>query len=88
VGWRWGGGGLIGGQPLGARGGLLRSVTRALDLSATELADGRPVPAEAVRLMSKPAFPAFAYRFIANRGWRAELKKKGATTPLDARPYA
>ena len=83
-----GGGGLIDGQPLGARGGLLRSVTRALDLSATELADGRPVPAEAVRLMSKPAFPAFAYRFIANRGWRAELKKKGATTPLDARPYA
>jgi len=83
-----GGGGLIGGQPLGARGGLLRSVTRALDLSAAELADGRPVPGEAVRLMGKAAFPAFAYRFVANRGWRADLKKRGAATPLDARPYA
>jgi len=83
-----GAGGLIGGQPLGARGGLLRSVTRALDLSATELVDGRPVPAEAVRLMGKAAFPAFAYRFVANRGWRADLKKRGAATPLDARPYA
>jgi len=83
-----GGGGLIDGRPLGARGGLLRSVTRALDLSAAELADGRPVPAEAVRLMAKPAFPAFAYRFVANRGWRAELKKRGAATPLDAQPYA
>ena len=83
-----GGGGLIDGRPLGARGGLLRSVTRALDLSAAELAEGRPVPAEAVGLMSKPAFPAFAYRFVANRGWRAELKKRGAATPLDARPFA
>ena len=83
-----GGGGLIDGQPLGARGGLLRSVTRALDLSAAELAGGRPVPAEAVRLMSKAAFPAFAYRFVANRGWRADLKKRGAAAPLDARPYA
>ena len=83
-----GGGGLIAGRPLRERGGLLRSVTRALDLSAAQLADGRPVPAEAVRLMSRTAFPAFAYRFVANRGWRAELKKRGATTPLDARPYA
>jgi hypothetical protein len=83
-----GGGGLIDGRPLGARGGLLRSVTRALDLSAAELAGGRPAPAEAVRLMSKAAFPAFAYRFVANRGWRADLRKRGAATPLDARPYA
>jgi hypothetical protein len=83
-----GGGGLIAGRSLGERGGLLRSVTRALDLSAAELADGRPVPAEAVHLMSKTAFPAFAYRFVANRGWRAELRKSGAATRLDARPYA
>ncbi|MGD0997902.1 MAG: NAD(P)H dehydrogenase, partial [Thermoleophilia bacterium] len=83
-----GGGGLIASRPLREKGGLLRSVTRALDLSAAQLADGRPVSAEAVRLMNKTAFPAFAYRFVANRGWRAELKKRGATTPLDARPYA
>jgi hypothetical protein len=43
---------------------------------------------EATRLFAKPAFPAFAYRLIANRQWRAELKKQGSTEPLDARPFA
>ncbi len=38
--------------------------------------------------MGRTAFPACAHRFVANRGWRAELKKKGAATPLVAHPYA
>ncbi len=83
-----GAGGMVSEQPLRKVAGRLRSVVRALDLSAAELAAGRTVPDEAVRLMAKPAFPAFAYRFIANRGWRSELKKRGAGTPLDARPFA
>jgi NAD(P)H-dependent FMN reductase len=83
-----GAGGMVSEQPLRKIGGRLRSVVRALDLSAAELAAGRPVPVEAVRLMAKPAFPAFAYRLIANRGWRSELKRRGVGTPLDARPFA
>lgn len=83
-----GGGGMIDARPLSERAGPLRFVVRALKCSAAELAEGRPLPAAAVRLMAKPALPALAYRLIANRGWRHELKKRGATAPLDARPFA
>jgi hypothetical protein len=83
-----GGGGLIDARPLAERAGPLRFVVRALKCSAAELAEGRPLPAEAVRLMAKSAFPVFAYRLIANRGWRHELKRRGASAPLDARPFA
>ena len=83
-----GAGGMTGARPLHEIRGMMRSAVRALDLSAAELAAGRPLPDEAVRLMAKPAFPAFAYRFIANRQWRSELEKQGATAPLDARPFA
>jgi len=83
-----GAGGTTGGRPLREIRGRMRAAVRALDLSAAELAAGRPLPDEAVRLMAKPAIPAFAYRFIANRQWRSEIKKQGATAPLDARPFA
>ncbi|HTX69429.1 MAG TPA: NAD(P)H-dependent oxidoreductase [Thermoleophilia bacterium] len=83
-----GAGGMVDGRPLREARGMLRSAVRALDLAAAGLAAGRPVTDEAVRLMAKPAFPAFAYRFIANWQWRRELKKQGATAPLDARPFA
>lgn len=83
-----GAGGMVGGRPLRELRGMMRSAVRALDLAAGELAAGRTVPDEAVELMAKPAFPAFAYRLVANRQWRSELKKEGARAPLDARPFA
>jgi NAD(P)H-dependent FMN reductase len=83
-----GAGGMVGGRPLREVRGMMRSAVRALDLAAVALAAGRQVPDEAVTVMAKPAFPAFAYRLIANRGWRSDLKKQGATAPLDARPFA
>jgi multimeric flavodoxin WrbA len=83
-----GAGGMTGGRPLREIRGMMRSAVRALDVSAAELAAGRSVPDDAVRLMAKPAIPAFAYRLIANRGWRSELKKQGAAAALDARPFA
>jgi len=82
-----GGGGMASRRPLREIRGMLRSAVHALDLTAAELAAGRPVPGEAVRLMAKPAIPGFAYRFVANRQWRGDLKKQGATAPLDARPF-
>ena len=82
-----GAGGMAGGRPLREIRGMMRAAVRGLDLAAAELAAGRPVPGEAVRLMAKPAIPGFAYRFVANRQWRGELKKQGATAPLDARPF-
>ena len=83
-----GAGGMTGERPLREIRGRMRAAVRALDLSAAELAAGRPVPDEAVRLMAKPAFPGFAYRFIANRSWRSQLKKQGTAAPLDAQPFA
>jgi hypothetical protein len=93
AGFEWAGGlgmaagGMAAGRPLRELRGMLRSAVRALYLTAAELAAGRPVPDEAVRLLAKPAIPGFAYRFVANRQWRGELKKQGATAPLDARPF-
>ena len=80
-------GGMISGQPMSKLKGRLRSAVRALDLTAEELAAGRPVPDEAVRLMAKPAIPAIGYRFMANWGWRSQAKKQAGGTPLDARPF-
>ncbi len=81
-------GGMVGGRPLREIQGRMRSAVRALDLTAEELAAGRPVPDEAVKLMAKPAFPAFGYRFMANWGWRSQIKKHGEGASLDARPFA
>ena len=94
AGFEWGGGlamgagGMTGARPLREIRGRMRSAAQALDLSAAALAAGRPVPEEAVRLMAKPAIPAAAYRFVANRGWRRDLKQRGAGAALDARPFA
>jgi hypothetical protein len=81
-------GGMIDEAPLHKIAGRIRPVVQALDLSAAALAAGRPLPDEAVQLMAKPTFPAFAYRLTANWGWRRKHKEEGASTPLDARPFA
>jgi hypothetical protein len=94
AGFEWAGGlilaagGMVGGQPLSKLKGMMRAAVRALDLTASALAAGKPVPDEAVALMARPAIPRFGYRFMANWGWRSQLKKDGDGTPLDARPYA
>jgi NAD(P)H-dependent FMN reductase len=94
AGFEWAGGlilaagGMVGGQPLRKIKGMMRSAVAALDLTAAALAAGRAVPDEAVALMAKPALPRFAYRFMANYGWRSQLKKESGGTPLDAQPLA
>jgi hypothetical protein len=94
AGFEWAGGlilaagGMVSGQPLRKIKGMMRSAARALDLTADALAAGKPVPEKAVALMAKPGFPRVAYRFMANWGWRSQLKKEAGGTPLDARPFA
>jgi hypothetical protein len=94
AGFEWAGGlilaagGMVSGQPLRKVKGMMRSAVAALDLTADALAAGRPVPEEAVALMAKPAIPKIGYRFMANWGWRSQLKKEAGGTPLDAQPYA
>ena len=81
-------GGMLNGQPMSKMKGRMRSAAGALDLAADALATGRLVPDEAVRLMAKPAFPPFGYRFTANWGWRSQIKKHGEGASLDAQPFA
>ncbi len=94
AGFEWAGGlilpagGMLDGQPLAKMKGMMRTAVDALDLSAEELAAGRPVPDEAVRLMAKLPIPAFGYRFMANRGWHSQFKKRGEGESLKAQPFA
>ena len=81
-------GGMISGAPMSKVAGRMPRVVKALDLTAAALIDGRPAPDEAVELMGKPAFPPVAYRFMANRGWRSQLKKQGKGGTLKDQPFA
>jgi multimeric flavodoxin WrbA len=92
----FGAGGMIGGQPLTQAkrpGPPLRDVIRALEMTAASLAEGLPVPAEAVRMIAKNRIP-FAlwsrlYLWMGARGFRKLAAKNGISEEqLLARPYA
>lgn len=82
-----GGEALSGGEPLTERNRSrppIDHVIRALDLTAASLAEGRPMPQEASRLMSKspiPLVPFGLWRWLfvkmANRGWRRQAAEHG-----------
>jgi hypothetical protein len=83
-----GGGGIIDGQPLEARGFLTRRLRRGLDLTADALAAGEDVPDEAVQLLARPLLPPSLFRFVATRNFRAAARKSGVLGRLADRPYA
>ncbi len=68
--------------------GMLRHVVRALDLAAEAVAEGRPVPQEAVDLMAKPLMPQWLYTTVGNLGWRQRAWKNGALLSMGRRPYS
>ncbi len=82
-----GGGGSVGGKPLKELGGRVRNAMEALDLAATALADGRPIPQEAVELIAKQSVPGWLYRLFGNLGWLLQARKNGILRRLRARPY-
>ena len=94
-----GGGGAIGDQPLtGAkRSGLpVKHVIAALEMTAAALAEGLPVPPEAVRMISKNPIPLvpfalwrWMYARVAGKGFEREAAKNGVSKDrLLAHPYA
>jgi multimeric flavodoxin WrbA len=94
-----GGGGMIGGQPLAAakRSGLpVQHVIEALDVTAAALSRGLPVPAKAVKLITKNPvrFVPFAlwrwiYSRYAGKGFEQEAAKNGIPREkLLDQPYA
>jgi len=92
----FGAGGMIGGQPLAdaqRSGPPLRNVITALELTAASLAEGLPVPAEAVRMITKNRIP-FAlwsrlYTWMGSRSFEKMAARNGISKDkLMARPYA
>lgn len=80
-------GGTIGGRPLAQLGGMGHSIMQALDLTASALAQGQAVPAEAVALMAKPLMPNFFYTLMAHLGWRMQARQQGAWGHLQDQPF-
>jgi hypothetical protein len=80
-----GGGEVIGGRPFAKVGGAVRYLRAALELTADAFVAGQPFPEKAHALGSKPAFPAFLYRWMGNRAMRKEARKYGRK--LDAKPF-
>jgi multimeric flavodoxin WrbA len=94
-----GGGGMIGGQPLtGAKrsGPPVKHVIAALEMTAAALAEGLPVPAEAVRMIAKnpiPLIPFALWRWLyvrmGGKGFEKAAAKNGISKDkLLAQPYA
>ncbi len=82
-----GGGEAISGKPLVEVKGMARNVIKSLKLAATALTEGKPIPPEAIDLMSKPLIPARLYTLIGNIGWRRRAKKYNEHKNLYNRPY-
>jgi multimeric flavodoxin WrbA len=73
----------------------VRHVMRALDLAAANLSEGKPLPSEATRLISRnPIYPApfssycWIFRRVAARRWEREAATNGLTPDmLYGRPF-
>ncbi|MCX7790659.1 MAG: NAD(P)H-dependent oxidoreductase [Chloroflexaceae bacterium] len=82
-----GGEGVVHGTPLNELDGRARPLKKALDMAAETLAQGRPIPAAAQDLISKPLIPPWAYRLVGTLGWRRAARRWGAQKDLKRRPY-
>ena len=82
-----GGGAAIGGRPLDKAGGVARGVIRALDATATALANGEDIPESAVAAMARPLYPAAMMPLFGGLGWWVQARRYGAQWRLNARPY-
>jgi len=80
-------GGAVNGKPLEKAGGMVRHIIKAFQLAIPSLAESRPVPEEAVRLLEKPMMPPFLYGIAANFSFRRTARKKACQESLRHRPY-
>ena len=72
-----GAGEAIRGRSLDEKGRAVLHVGKALDMTATAWAAGRPVPGEAVRTCAKLTFPKPLQVVIGNANWRWQAWKQG-----------
>lgn len=91
TGFRWlgglamGAGSAMAGRSVSDCGGMVRNVAAGLALAADELAQGREISPEAVRLVGLPLFPHLLYRVMAGQQFRGQARKNGVK--IYARPY-
>jgi len=92
----YGAGGMIGGQPLTQpqrQGAPVKNVIAALEMTANSLAEGLPIPADVMKLITKNRIP-FAlwsrlYVLMGARGFKKVAAKNGVSqADLLAQPYA
>ena len=91
-----GGGGAVGGQPLTEAkrpGPPVQHIVKALDMTAAALAEGMPVPAEAMRLFAKSPMASAVWRrlymWLAERSFAQTAANNGVSKEqLAAQPYA
>ncbi len=82
-----GGGGAVDGKPLKSAGGMVKNVTKSLDIAISALAEGKEVPREAAELMAKPMMPKWLLTLLGGFIWRHQAKKYGVQNRLNDRPY-
>jgi hypothetical protein len=94
AGFEWAGGlamgmgGAVEGRLADKPSGMLRHVIKGLDLAAAALAEGNPIPAQAVEAFGKSLMPTRFYFAVANLNWKRTARKSGRGIDLYARPYA
>ncbi|MBN1978658.1 MAG: hypothetical protein JW918_14770 [Anaerolineae bacterium] len=84
----FGGGAVIGGQPLEKMGVFTKYVRQALDLTAEAIARGQPVPDEAVETMARLLLPTWLVLPLINGVMRLRLYQHGVLRSFRARPFA
>lgn len=62
-------------------------IRKALDLASKTLAEGGPIPQEAIDLATRQPYPAALFRFGARFFWKREAAKHGAKRKMQDRPY-
>jgi hypothetical protein len=82
-----GAGETIHGQSLDDVKGMAHNVIKSLNMAAEALAESKPVPQEAVRLMARPLIPRWSYLWFGKRRWRKSAKRHGTRDRLNDRPY-
>jgi multimeric flavodoxin WrbA len=76
------------GRSLEEAGGALRRPRMALDMAAASLAEGKEIPAEAMRLMTKAPIPRWLFVRLAHRRWKKEAVENGCLERMGDTPYS
>jgi multimeric flavodoxin WrbA len=82
-----GGQGLVGGTPLKDLDGRAIPIKQALEISATTLANGQPIPQSARDILARPIIPNWLYKMFGGFGWKQAAKQYGVKKQLRAKPY-